>query len=78
MKTPVLNSDRSRDDVGVSDRRQFLAAGISLIAAPLLMERSRFAIGQAKRHRPPTQMELRDHAVPERNPTPAQVRQRSP
>jgi 2,5-diketo-D-gluconate reductase A len=37
MKTHALHNARSRDDVGVSDRRQFLAAGISFIAAPLLL-----------------------------------------
>jgi len=37
VKTHALNNARSHDDAGVSDRRQFLAAGISLIAAPVLM-----------------------------------------
>jgi 2,5-diketo-D-gluconate reductase A len=37
MKTHALNKAHSRDDVGVPDRRQFLAAGISFIAAPLLL-----------------------------------------
>lgn len=41
MKTYAPNNARSHDDVGVSDRRQFLAAGISLIAAPLLVGKVR-------------------------------------
>jgi 2,5-diketo-D-gluconate reductase A len=41
MRTHALNNARSRDDVGVSDRRQFLTAGISFVAAPLLLGKVR-------------------------------------
>jgi diketogulonate reductase-like aldo/keto reductase len=41
MKAHALNHARSLRDAGVSDRRQFLAAGISLIAAPVLMGKVR-------------------------------------